>query len=222
MAVTATIPSRLAQALAERIVDGRIAPGERLIEAQLAAEFGTSHGPVRDALRVLERAGLVEIAAYRGASVRGLSIKEVTELYQVRAALVGLRARWLAEDATGRAFADRHGEAVRELAQLARASDDRAYSDAALELNRAFTDSVANPWLRGMLESLSLQTARYTRLVLADAQRRRASARAWSALLAAIRLGDGDRAERLARANSLATRDASVRALIRRDRLPVP
>jgi DNA-binding GntR family transcriptional regulator len=201
------------QALAQRIVGGRYAPGERITETTVASEFGVSHAPVREALRMLERSGLVEIAPYRGARVRELSVREVTELYEVRAALVGLRARWIAGDGQRAVFACRLAPQVERLAALASAPDGAAYAEAALAVNRAFTESVANPWLRGMLESLSLQTARYTRLAMTGRARRIASARAWAALLEAVAAGQGARAERIARANSLETRDATVRAL---------
>jgi DNA-binding GntR family transcriptional regulator len=209
-----TIPERIARVLAERIVDGAFPPGQRLIEASLAAEFGVSHGPIRDALRALERQGLVTIAPYRGAVVREVSVREVTELYQVRAALVGLRARWIAEDAAHRAFAQALKPRISALRALLRGGGGAdAYVDAALAVNAAFTGSVANPWLRSMLESLSMQTARYTRLGLQDAKRRRDSAAAWQGLIEAIDAGDGDAAERIARGNSLALRDAAIRAL---------
>ncbi|MBC7781152.1 MAG: GntR family transcriptional regulator [Proteobacteria bacterium] len=213
-ALTATMPERIARVLAQRITEGRLDPGQRLVEANLAAEFGVSHGPVRDALRALERAGLVTIAPYRGAIVREVSAREVTEMYQVRAALVGLRARWIAEDVAHGAFETALAPRVAALRALTRAPGSAdAYVEAALAINRAFTESVANPWLRSMLESLSIQTARYTRLGLQDASRRRESAAAWNALLKAIGVGDGDAAERIARANSLALRDAAIRAL---------
>jgi DNA-binding GntR family transcriptional regulator len=211
-----TLPDRIARALAARIVDAALAPGQRLVEANIAAEFGVSHGPVRDALRALERQGLVTIAPYRGAVVREVSVREVTELYQVRAALVGLRARWIAEDAGHRAFALSLKPTIAALRAMVRSagnSDADGYVDAALAVNAAFTASVANPWLRSMLESLSMQTARYTRLGLQDAKRRRDSAAAWHGLIQAIDAGDGDAAERIARENSLALRDAAIRAL---------
>lgn len=224
-----TMPDRIARALATRIVDGALAPGQRLVEASIAAEFGVSHGPVRDALRALERQGLVTIAPYRGAVVREVSVREVTELYQVRAALVGLRARWIAEDAGHHAFARELKPKIAALRAMVRATaratlrgDGEAdgYVDAALAVNAAFTASVANPWLRSMLESLSMQTARYTRLGLQDARRRRDSAAAWHGLIQAIAAGDGDAAERIARENSLALRDAAIRALEGRAAVP--
>jgi DNA-binding GntR family transcriptional regulator len=156
----------------------------------------------------------VTIAPYRGAVVREVSVREVTELYQVRAALVGLRARWIAEDGGHRQFAQALKPAVAQLRAMVRGNElADGYVDAALAVNSAFTASVANPWLRSMLESLSMQTARYTRLGLQDAKRRRDSAAAWHGLIQAIGAGDGDAAERIARENSLALRDAAIRAL---------
>ena len=62
------------------IISGRFAPGDRLIESALSAEFGTSRGPVREALRQLENEGLVMSFPYRGAVVLGVSEEEVHEV----------------------------------------------------------------------------------------------------------------------------------------------
>src|SRR5215203_5539778 len=62
------------------IIMGSYEPGERLIEATLSAELGTSRGPVREALRQLENEGLVMSFPYRGAVVLGVSDEEVQEV----------------------------------------------------------------------------------------------------------------------------------------------
>lgn len=209
-----TLPERLAETLSARITDGTYGPGERLTEGVLAREFGVSHGPVRDALRMLERAGLVNILPYRGAQVAQLDVREVKELYQVRAALVGLRARWIAENPNREAFLAQAEKAVAQLEALAATpGKDAEYAAAALALNREFTENVSNRWLRSMLQGLSLQTARYTRVGLADSGHRRESARYWRKLLETIRAGDAGRAEKIASENSLASRDAAIRYL---------
>ena len=73
-----------AQHIAERlrmsIIAGRYEPGERLIETALSTELGTSRGPVREALRLLENEGLVMSFPYRGAVVLGVSDEEVQEV----------------------------------------------------------------------------------------------------------------------------------------------
>ena len=80
-------------ALRKAILSKRLKPGERLIEEQLAADLGVSRNPVREALRVLESEGLVEINPRRGASVTNVSEEEAQEIVEVRAALEGFCAR---------------------------------------------------------------------------------------------------------------------------------
>ncbi len=207
-----TLPEKIAETLAERIIDGRHPPCSRLVEAVLSEEFGSSHGPVRDALRLLQSAGLVTILPYRGAVVTDVSVRETRELYQVRAALVGLRARWIAEDPQREELLTRVAEPIAQLQKLA-SRDAEAYTRTALLVNRNFTESLTNRWLRTTLASLMLQTSRYTRLALASAEHRRYSARQWQALFDAIRTGNGERAEEIAAALSQATRDQAIRSL---------
>ncbi|CAB4950299.1 unannotated protein [freshwater metagenome] len=77
-------PSRVAQTLREEILDGTLAPGERLRQEDIALRFGASRQPVRDALRLLEGDGLVTMVANAGAWVSKLSESECYEAYQVR------------------------------------------------------------------------------------------------------------------------------------------
>lgn len=207
-----TLPEKIAARLAERIVDGRYPPGSRLVEAVLSKEFGSSHGPVRDALRLLQSAGLVTILPYRGAVVTDVTVREIRELYQVRAALVGLRARWIAEDPQRGELLEKVAEPVAQLQKLA-GKDTEGYTRTALQVNRTFTESLGNRWLRATLASLMLQTSRYTRLALASASHQRHSSRQWQALYEAIRDGNGERAESIAAALSMATRDEAIRFL---------
>jgi len=207
-----TLPEKIATRLADRIVDGRYPPGSRLVEAVLSKEFGSSHGPVRDALRLLQSAGLITILPYRGAVVTDVTVREIRELYQVRAALVGLRARWIAEDPQRGALLEKVAEPIAQLQKLA-GKDAAAYTRTALKVNRTFTESLGNHWLRATLAALMLQTSRYTRLALASAEHRRYSARQWQALFDAIRTGNGEGAEQIAAALSQATRDEAIRSL---------
>ena len=72
-----------------RIIAGELPPGAKLNEAELAAEMGISRGPVREAFRALEQAGLVQTEKNRGVFVRQVSLEEANEIYEVRAALEG-------------------------------------------------------------------------------------------------------------------------------------
>ena len=79
--------------LIDDILGGRLAPGERIIEARVAERFAVSQAPVREALRDLNVLGFVESSPFRGAVVRQISSEELLQLYPVRAVLEGLAAR---------------------------------------------------------------------------------------------------------------------------------
>jgi DNA-binding GntR family transcriptional regulator len=82
----------LAAAIQTRVLNGELETGTWLRQESLAAEFGVSRTPVREALRKLQATGLVEVQPRRGALVRGLSAREIREAYEVRAELEGLAA----------------------------------------------------------------------------------------------------------------------------------
>ena len=79
-ALVPTLPLQIAERIGTSIVEERFAPGERLKEVELALAFGVSRATVREALRLLEKRGLVSILPQRGARVTELSKKELEEL----------------------------------------------------------------------------------------------------------------------------------------------
>jgi DNA-binding GntR family transcriptional regulator len=96
----------IVERLREDILAGRMAPGQRLVECDLTARFSVSRGPVREALRRLAADGLIDHWPNRGALVRRLSAREISEFFQIRVELESLAARQAAEsddaDARGR------------------------------------------------------------------------------------------------------------------------
>ncbi|AQS57849.1 GntR family transcriptional regulator [Desulforamulus ferrireducens] len=88
------------ETLREAILSGKLEPGERLMEIQLAEEMGVSRTPVREAIRKLELEGFVVMIPRKGAYVAGISQKDVTDVFEVRAALEALAAGLAAERAT--------------------------------------------------------------------------------------------------------------------------
>ncbi len=91
--VTTTLSDHLLESLQKAIVEGDLAPGEKLREPDLAKSYGTSRGPLRDALRRLEARRLVLSTPNAGARVTSLSTTQLIELYQVREALEGMTCR---------------------------------------------------------------------------------------------------------------------------------
>lgn len=88
-----TIPEQLADAIGKSIISGDYEDGMRLVEQDLAEQFDVSRGPVREALRLLDRRGLVRHLPRRGAYVRQYSLDDIADMFNVRTALLGLAAR---------------------------------------------------------------------------------------------------------------------------------
>lgn len=91
---------RIADALKHLIYNGEFAPGERLNEAALALRMGTSRGPIREALRALAGWGLVTPVPNRGVFVRKLSMREMLEVYDLRALVFSFAAERASERVT--------------------------------------------------------------------------------------------------------------------------
>jgi DNA-binding GntR family transcriptional regulator len=100
-----SLPMLLEQEIERVILGGEFKPGDRINEKELAVRFGTSRGPVREALRSLETAGLVEQIPNRGVFVRRLTAAQASDVYDVRAALFGLAGKLLAARATDQQIA---------------------------------------------------------------------------------------------------------------------
>lgn len=103
------------QQLRSAILSGNFQPGERLVERKLSAQLDVSHIPVREALKMLERDGLVKFTPFKGAQVIQLEPAELDQFYQVRAVLEGFAARLAATHITE--------EGIRELEALLEEAD---------------------------------------------------------------------------------------------------
>jgi phosphonate utilization transcriptional regulator len=124
--------------LENRILAGDILPGDKLNEADVAAELNVSRGPVREAFRGLEQAGLLRTEKNRGVFVRQVSLRQADEIYEVRAGLDELIGRLAAERATEAEVAELRG-LVRQMQEAGRKEDVNAY----YPLNIRFHDRLA-------------------------------------------------------------------------------
>jgi DNA-binding GntR family transcriptional regulator len=92
------LPEQIAEVLADEIIERKLSPGSRLPEPALAERFGTSRAPIREALYLLDQAGLVERTPRRGTVVKTYSRREIEELYQVRITLERLALERICEE----------------------------------------------------------------------------------------------------------------------------
>jgi DNA-binding GntR family transcriptional regulator len=107
------------------IVEGRFRPGDRLIEREMCNLLGVSRASLREALRQLEAEELVTIIPHRGPVVAAVTVEEAEQLYDVRAMLEGLAARWFAETASDEDIAVLR-QALKEFADVVRGKSSRS------------------------------------------------------------------------------------------------
>lgn len=94
--VKRTLWEQIADALREDIIRGKIMPGERIVEEEIAEKFQVSRGPVREALRHIEEEGLIIYESHKGCTVKEISYEEMQEKYLVRSTLEILAVRLIA------------------------------------------------------------------------------------------------------------------------------
>jgi DNA-binding GntR family transcriptional regulator len=116
---TGALRDEIKDILVERILDGTYGPGERIKESVVAAEFGVSQAPVREALRELEALRFVESQPHKGARVREMTQGELVQIYPVRAALEEVAGR----EAAGRMTPDLLAQLEGELDGMRRAAE---------------------------------------------------------------------------------------------------
>lgn len=150
-----TLSQHIREAVARRIVSGELPPGERLIETKLAADFGTSQAPVREALRELETFGLVEIRPRRGTFVRPFVQQTLRESYVVRAALEETATRLMLMART--TPVEQLEADVASMYRAADQGDTDALGLATVSFHRHILDAAGNDLLKHSWEALHIE-----------------------------------------------------------------
>ena len=129
----------LLERLENLILEGNLKAGNRLKEKSLAAQWDVSRGPIREACRILQEAGLVEVVPNRGVIVRRVNLQDVLHEYDVRAALWRLGGREAARNLSHRQM-DGLDRLIAKMDAAIGAND----SDAYFRLNTQFHDAIAS------------------------------------------------------------------------------
>lgn len=154
-------PSRthvVTEAIREAILSGQLAPGDMLVEQDIALQLGMSKTPVREALRMLSASGLVTLSTFKGASVRIVDVELMRSVYEIRAVLE--------PEALKRSVTRRTGLntdlALSTLEESSEAIDHAEYARLSLlnrKFHRIFYEQCGNPLLVEILDGLRDQTA---------------------------------------------------------------
>ena len=199
-------------ALRERILSNDIGPGTRLVMRDVANQYEASDIPVREALRMLERDGLVETVPYRGARVTTLTAKEVEETYFIRSHLESIATGLAAERITDAELAELD-RLMTEMRAAVDAQDGPAFSDLNLEFHRTIVAGCGNDMLRELTMDIWQRHSGFQRVFRMVPERLGISQTEHEGIMAALHDHDAGRASRLALLHKQSVRD-SVSALV--------
>jgi DNA-binding GntR family transcriptional regulator len=147
----------IAQSIGCAIIEGRLQPGDDLNTVDLSKQFQTSRTPVKEALLLLEKEGLVTIPPYRRPFVARVSIEEVREIYQVRANLLMLAAELIVNTASDEDIASLRAFLL-PLREMAAAHDVDGVFWASVAFRTREAELCGNRQLKHILDSLGLRT----------------------------------------------------------------
>lgn len=201
--------------LERRILAGEILPGEKLVEADVAEALKVSRGPVREAFRALEQAGLLRTEKNRGVFVRSLSHFEADELYEVRAGLDALIGRLAAERCKPAQLQELR-DLLRGMQKAARSRDVDEYYPLNLRFHDLLAQLTGNATLLATYRRLVNELHLYRRETLAHGPGSfPASTHEHQAIVEAIAKGDSEVAARLLHRHAMESRERLHRALER-------
>lgn len=145
---------KIGDVLRNWILEGKLKPGERIVELTLARELNVSRAPLREALWLLARQGLVEIWAHHGAYVTQLSEQDVREIFEIRELLEVHAAKKIRAAGHSEAKAALK-QALAELEEACRRRDIRLFSAADLRFHKTLWELAGNRHLQNILNDVS-------------------------------------------------------------------
>ena len=202
--------------LIEQILNGKLAPGERIVEMRIAQQFGVSQAPVREALRDLDLLGFVVSSPFRGAIVRQISVEELVQLYPIRAVLEGLAARHAASRIDPATLKKLEGLLATMRTAAAR-GDHRRAVEADFAFHLTIVEASGNRLLQQIWDRMRLATTTFLTVSKSHHSLREIVER-HAAVVDALRTKDPDAAERACDSTSRSRVNGCVRRWKRKPR----
>lgn len=209
MLQSSSLTSVVQQEIERRILQGELAPGAKLNEAALAEALGVSRGPVREAFRMLEEAGLVRQEKNRGVFVRSIPLDEAMEIFDLRAMMDESVGRRLAVSITPEQLR-RVRALVEAMERAVKAGDADAYHLLNLEFHDTLVAFAGNRKLTSIYRRLINELSLFRRMNLSDARVLPLSASEHRAIVKAVASGDADVAGRAMRSHALDSKQRTL------------
>jgi phosphonate utilization transcriptional regulator len=215
---TSSLSSVVQSELERMILSGELPPGEKLTEMALAARLGVSRGPLREAFRMLEEAGLVRTEKNRGVFVRDLPVEEAIEIFDLRAAMDELVGRRLAAGIAAAALKEIRG-LVDQMEQAVKVKDTDAYHLLNLRFHDRLVELAGNRKLTDVYRKLIKELSLFRRRNLSDAGLMPVSVGQHRQIVKAIAAGDAEAAGRAMYEHVMESKERTIR---NHQRTPAP
>jgi len=209
-----SLRERIVEFIKDSVVSGRLKPGERVPEQEIADNLGISRTPIREAFRQLESEGFITVTPRKGAVVSPITDKDVREFYEIKSLLEGFAAR--------RACAKLNVKDIKKLeglnAQMERAADRgdvKAFFKLDSQFHDQFLEACGNVKLLALIHHLVKQFERFRITAMSLPGRMKDSVKQHRGILDAFSKGDAELVERLVRANAERGRDMLVEEILK-------
>ncbi|HHW10968.1 MAG TPA: GntR family transcriptional regulator [Firmicutes bacterium] len=185
------------ETLREAIIGGKLKPGERLMEVQLAEELGVSRTPVREAIRKLELEGFVVMIPRKGAYVADISLKDIADVFELRRSLEALAAELAAERATEEEIENME-RLLLELANVIEERDVEKIVEIDTRFHAALYTASRNRRLGDILSLLGELIQRYRTRTLSNPARMKIALEEHRSIVEALAARDAELARKMA------------------------
>ena len=206
--------------LERMIVAGELLPGAKLTEQTLAGQLGVSRGPVREAFRMLEEAGLVRTEKNRGVFVRDIALDEALEIFELRAAMDQYVGRKLAETVTAAQVKELR-QFVESMEQATKTGDAQAYHRLNLDFHDRLLELTGNSKFTATYRKLVNELSLFRRQNLTD-ESMAVYSREHRQIVKAIAARDADAAGQAMFQHVMNSRERTLRNYLQRQALLAP
>lgn len=199
----------------ERLINsGELGPGDKLTEASIAEKLGVSRGPVREAFRVLEEAGLVQLEKNRGVYVRQIPLEEALEIFDLRAMMEAHVGSTLATNATEQQLSYLKS-LVLQMESAVKTEDEATYYRLNIEFHEAMVSYAGNQKLISLYRKITRELSLFRRRNFSDHALLVTSVNEHRDILQAIDSRNGVKAAEALRQHVLMSRERTIRNYVK-------
>lgn len=207
-----TLREKIADAIRDDIIKGRLKAGQRVSEPELATRYGISRTPVREAFRQLAAEGFLQLTPRKGVRIAYLTEKDVTEFYELKSVLEGYAARIAAEKIQEKDL-QKMEQLNEQIAKLHEHGDLKKIAKVHNDFHSIFLEASGNDQLQSTVSQLANRFQRFT-ILLALAGKNLEAVAQHRDIIEAFRRRDAERAEQLVKANAFLGKELMIREVL--------